>query len=1522
MRNPGTRLGALVVCGALLVTAALAGGALASPLLIYTRWVGDGQPPPFGDFDADGAFFSYCDVGALGHAGVFECAPNAQFPGTSLAPFLPGDAFPILPMGGIGVLDRAPNGSLDFYALASGQNVPVAFSGRTTLASNLNTTTFPGARPNVNMGPATSAIGFALSGGSTGRPSLFQASATDNHTLVVSIVGIDGVVDPKSPIRLTVPGTSTVSPGLAGADLLGFTADDDIDGEAELYVLHSGPAGQDHLVVSIYELNTDTLFEDVTLSNDPVATDHAMIATPFTDTYVGGFARTVIDSTFNNKEFVILTVDHATGLPPHLSPAMKMTLWRFQPGTGQLLQPAQDLQNVPFYTGATITGIGGLSAPEDDNCNGIDDNGNGQIDENFKLTILCGGLGACSNAVSASCSNGVISAPECVANPASAEILDGIDNDCDGIVDNLLEFPACAPNDQNWWCCPGGAPIHVAVNDNAISATAPQSPDDPNLDAAPAVTAGLVCRPIGMPGDPCNLRGATHLASLLRARPGIRRLCPLVAELSPGNHELRQNADGSHLFLGGGDLTLQGMGTDPTQVVVSAFKAGVDFDHVLRVMAISPVEPSPVSVTFKNLTVRDGFTPAGFGGAVFAQGTPLASASAPRLVNVTVDHAIFTENRSNQPGGAIAVTNGTLKISDSIFRHNQGDNIPSTGGMTSRGGAVYGQDAVVNINRSAFVDNGASKGGAISVRNTDSNHLGTFDMINTTIARNFCGQLGCGLELDDISANLRFNTITANVMTSQPGPDQGRSGVGVSAIWTQGFPGSVQFLGNIIAQNVRPGGTPLGSQNANPMLPPDGQSPDCHIDYQGTAPLTHNKNIIGEGGLDCEALGDPGTDTDAALIGQGTAFGSLVSVSDPPIDPQLDAATLHETPSNPPCNPNAPGIDCQQDCQASTGADDCYLTVPFGTPPHRGVPPAACLVPDDQRGYLRPLAPTNCTVGSYEYYGSASRSEQVSFSVLPRGGFLATASSTGGGVAAAAVDNDLTTRFSTGVPQTQGQWFSMDMQTPQIFSQITLDPGVASPNDYPRQYQVFVSDDALTWRGPIASGTGAAGVLSIPFPTQAARFVGVVQTGSATNWWSIAEFNVYGPGSVLLAPITPTGWIASASATNGSEVASRALDGTLSTRWSTGVPQVAGQSFQVDMLQARTITGLLMDSDGSTSDYARGYQIFATNDPSNWGTAIASGAGTTSKVTVTFPQVSARYLKIVQTGSASNSWSIAELTVYGIGSFAPVATVLPRAGWTATATPSCSSDVASNAIDDQSSTRFSTCQNQTPGQTFQLDMQTAQTFSQITLDAGASNGDYPRAYAVYATNDLSIWGSPIATGTGSAQLVSITFPSQTARYLKIVQTGSTSSNWWSIAELNVYGAPPAVLLRDGWTAHASLNDGAASAGIDATLSTRWTTNTPQASGQWYRLDVGSARTFNLVRLDSDGASSDYPRGYQVFVSNDGTNFGSPIATGAATSSLVSIGFPVQHARYVKIVQTGSSSNWWSISEANLWAPSP
>jgi uncharacterized protein len=127
---------------------------------------------------------------------------------------------------------------------------------------------------------------------------------------------------------------------------------------------------------------------------------------------------------------------------------------------------------------------------------------------------------------------------------------------------------------------------------------------------------------------------------------------------------------------------------------------------------------------------------------------------------------------------------------------------------------------------------------------------------------------------------------------------------------------------------------------------------------------------------------------------------------------------------------------------------------------------------------------------------------------------------------------------------------------------------------------------------------------------------------------------------------------------------------------------------------------------------------------------------------------------------------------------------LNRAGWTLTA--SSAQQEVTNAIDGNIATRWSTGSAQVPGMYFQVDFGTPQTFSRIELAVDESQPfDYPRGYAVYASNDPANLGQPITSGVGQ-KLTSIEVPATTARYVRIVQTGTEASRYWSIYELNVF----------------------------------------------------------------------------------------------------------------------------------------
>src|SRR5262249_18266695 len=78
-----------------------------------------------------------------------------------------------------------------------------------------------------------------------------------------------------------------------------------------------------------------------------------------------------------------------------------------------------------------------------DSCNGVDDDCDGGVDEGLAVPATCG-VGPCQRTVIA-CVNGTVQA--CVPGIPSPEVCNGIDDNCDGLVDN-----GDADGDGSWDC--------------------------------------------------------------------------------------------------------------------------------------------------------------------------------------------------------------------------------------------------------------------------------------------------------------------------------------------------------------------------------------------------------------------------------------------------------------------------------------------------------------------------------------------------------------------------------------------------------------------------------------------------------------------------------------------------------------------------------------------------------------------------------------------------------------------------------------------------------------------------------------------------------------------------------------------------------------------------------------------------------------------------------------------------------------------------------------------------------------
>jgi glucosylceramidase len=136
-------------------------------------------------------------------------------------------------------------------------------------------------------------------------------------------------------------------------------------------------------------------------------------------------------------------------------------------------------------------------------------------------------------------------------------------------------------------------------------------------------------------------------------------------------------------------------------------------------------------------------------------------------------------------------------------------------------------------------------------------------------------------------------------------------------------------------------------------------------------------------------------------------------------------------------------------------------------------------------------------------------------------------------------------------------------------------------------------------------------------------------------------------------------------------------------------------------------------------------------------------------------------------------------------------TPLDRSGWTAsTNTAASGSDAASNAIDGDLSTRFSSEAAQADGMYWEADLGSARTFDELSMQTPSAPGDYARSYDLEVSDNGRTW-TTVASCTGTSDPEVVSFPPQTARYIRVVNTllydglSTTTTNSWSIAELNL-----------------------------------------------------------------------------------------------------------------------------------------
>lgn len=277
------------------------------------------------------------------------------------------------------------------------------------------------------------------------------------------------------------------------------------------------------------------------------------------------------------------------------------------------------------------------------------------------------------------------------------------------------------------------------------------------------------------------------------------------------------------------------------------------------------------------------------------------------------------------------------------------------------------------------------------------------------------------------------------------------------------------------------------------------------------------------------------------------------------------------------------------------------------------------------------------------------------------------------------------------------------------------------------------------------------------------------------------------------AEIVNDGWVASASAAYSP--AARAIDRNAGYKWQNGRSQASSNDFlQVDLGRAHTIGRIVLDHTGHPDDYPVAYQVTVSDDGLGW-TAVASGAGTASLTTIDLAAaVTRRFVRVTETGSSGTRWfTVNEIRFFGSATSGSEGGSgmgtgfgeLAATAWTATASKAYSP--AARAIDRLADHRWQNGRAQaTSNDYLQVDLGSAQTFTRLVLDHSGSEQDYPVAYSVAISHDAVTWQN-VHTGAGTPSITTamLTTP-QTARYVRVTETGGTGSRWFSVNELRLF----------------------------------------------------------------------------------------------------------------------------------------
>lgn len=173
-----------------------------------------------------------------------------------------------------------------------------------------------------------------------------------------------------------------------------------------------------------------------------------------------------------------------------------------------------------------------------------------------------------------------------------------------------------------------------------------------------------------------------------------------------------------------------------------------------------------------------------------------------------------------------------------------------------------------------------------------------------------------------------------------------------------------------------------------------------------------------------------------------------------------------------------------------------------------------------------------------------------------------------------------------------------------------------------------------------------------------------------------------------------------------------------------------------------------------------------------------------NKSSVITPQEVTQLRKSLQ--ERKDPWTVEELKQFG------PPTIANRKQWKLSA--SHKEDALAKAVDGNLESRYDTGRSQSPDMWVGVELPVATVVSGVRLDPGKSAGDFPKAYVVEVAKDGQDWAE-VAKGEGQPGVLNIRFDARPIKALRIRQTGSGKSSFWSIHELDLLAPEPKSLAQ-------------------------------------------------------------------------------------------------------------------------------